>query len=163
MSKFKIIRSEHRERYTALLDSIGVESPNLSLKAKGLLWLLLSRPPEWKYIHTETLLGYIADGKKGLRSAIAELEEHGYLEIKRYRENGKYGTTWTVYESIKGHEAKTQRQDILQVTLGKARAEREKYENFLRRDPSSESLKRQLRYWDEMVGELEAKLPARIG
>ena len=71
----------------------------MSLKAKGLLSLILSLPEEWDY----TLAGLAMlckDGKDSVRTALTELEEFGYVETARVRdEKGRLkGTEYIVRE-----------------------------------------------------------------
>ncbi len=53
---------------------------NLSLKAKGLLTMLVLYPNK-EQIKKENLLFFNLDGKKSLNTAIRELKDKGYLEI----------------------------------------------------------------------------------
>ena len=65
-----------------------LRNKNLSLRAKGLLSVMLSLPEEWDY----TLKGLAHISKEGvdaIRSAIKELEKFGYIE--RHRKRNKKG------------------------------------------------------------------------
>lgn len=62
---------------------------NLSLKAKGLLSLILSLPKEWDY----TIRGLAAichEGKQAVGAALTELEKAGYIERHKITEGGKF-------------------------------------------------------------------------
>lgn len=63
----------------------------LSLKAKGLLSVILSLPEDWDY--TISGLAVICDtGKDTIRASITELEKAGYVNRKRLKvEGGKFG------------------------------------------------------------------------
>ena len=67
-----------------------LRNKTLSLKAKGLLSLMLSLPEDWDY----TTKGLAQIGKEGVDSistALKELEKHGYLTRHRIRyKNGRY-------------------------------------------------------------------------
>ena len=69
---------------------------DLSLKAKGLLSLMLSLPDEWDY--TENGLATLSkDGRDSVRPTIKELEKFGYLIRTRNRDE-KGRLTDTVYD-----------------------------------------------------------------
>lgn len=77
---------------------------DMSLKAKGLLSLILSLPEEWDY----TLKGLsmlCKDGVDSVRTALKELMEFGYVETARVRdEKGRLrGTEYVVYEKPVSH------------------------------------------------------------
>ena len=71
----------------------------LSLKAKGLLSLILSLPEDWNYT-TRGIACICRDGVDSISSALKELEQHGYLIRRRVRfENGRLGDVeYTIYE-----------------------------------------------------------------
>lgn len=61
----------------------------LSLKAKGLMSLMLSLPEQWDYT-TRGLACICKDGVDSIASALKELEQHGYLTRERLRDaNGR--------------------------------------------------------------------------
>ena len=71
----------------------------MSLKAKGLLSLMLSLPDEWDY----SLAGLVSmskDGKDSVMKALAELEEFGYLKrTQTHNEQGRFsGYDYNIYE-----------------------------------------------------------------
>ena len=77
-----------------------LRNKNLSLKAKGLLSLMLSLPDEWDY--TEMGLTTLSkDGRDSVRPTIKELELFGYLIRTRNRdEKGRLtDTVYDVFES----------------------------------------------------------------
>lgn len=71
----------------------------LSLKAKGLLSLMLSLPEDWDYT-TRGLSCICKDGVDSIRVGIQELEANGYLVRERRRNgNGQYGAIeYTILE-----------------------------------------------------------------
>ena len=71
----------------------------LSLKAKGLLSLMLSLPEDWDYT-TRGLSCICKDGVDSIRVGIQELEANGYLVQERRRNgNGQYGAIeYTILE-----------------------------------------------------------------
>lgn len=62
----------------------------LSFKARGLLAYIESHTPEWD-ISVHWLAANNPEGKEALRSAIAELELHGYLKRDQQNEGGRFG------------------------------------------------------------------------
>lgn len=93
-----IIRVEKTKDYTTM-SNYHFREKDMSLKAKGLLSLILSLPEEWDY----TLAGLsmlCRDGKDSVRTALTELEEFGYVETARVRdEKGRLqGTEYIVRE-----------------------------------------------------------------
>lgn len=78
LKDFTIIRNSIFKDYT------------LSAKAKGVACQLLSLPPTWDY-SVKGLVELFDDGEASIRSALSELEEHGYLHRERVRDQGKLG------------------------------------------------------------------------
>lgn len=89
-----IIRVEKRSNYT-VVDNTFIRDMNLSMKAKGLMLLMLSLPPEWDY-SVAGLAAICKEGMTAIRGALKELEEAGYL--CRERRNSEKG--YFVYEYI---------------------------------------------------------------
>ena len=82
-----VFRVERTRDYT-VMSNHHLKNRSLSLKAKGLLSVMLSLPDEWDY----TLRGLAAISKEGvdaIREAIRELEDAGY--IVRSRKKKKKG------------------------------------------------------------------------
>ena len=75
---------------------------SLSLKAKGLLSLMLSLPENWDYT-MKGLSRICKDGIDSISGGIRELEEHGYLIRERVRgANGQLGSIeYTILEQPK--------------------------------------------------------------
>ena len=71
----------------------------MSLKAKGLLSLMLSLPDDWNY-SISGLVRLSKDGKDSVMTALAELEEFGYLTRHRTTDSkGKFsGVEYNIFE-----------------------------------------------------------------
>lgn len=68
-----------------------LRNKDLSLKAIGLMSKMLSLPPDWDYT-VEGLICICKEGRDAVRNALIELEEAGYLERTRKRdEHGRLG------------------------------------------------------------------------
>ena len=93
-----VIRKHHNKNYTVMSNYHFLDK-TLSLKAKGLLSLMLSLPDDWDY-STKGLETLSRDGNTSVRSALNELEEHEYLIRERIYEDGKI-VDWTyhIFES----------------------------------------------------------------
>jgi hypothetical protein len=93
-----VFRVEKTKDYT-VMSNHHLRNTNLSLKAKGLLSLMLSLPENWDY--TTKGLSYICkDGIDSINSTIKELEANGYVIRRRIRnEKGQLTTTeYTIFE-----------------------------------------------------------------
>lgn len=95
MAKIRIKKSK---KYVVMSDH-HLREKEMTLKAKGLLSLMLSLPDEWEYSSCG-LATLSKDGRDGTREALKELERFGYLtRTLSHGENGKLnGYTYTVYE-----------------------------------------------------------------
>ena len=93
-----VMRVEKNLNYTVMAN-YHLRDKGISLKAKGLLSLMLSLPSEWDY--TLAGLAYInREGVDAIRSAIKELEHAGYIVRTRQRnEAGQLlDTEYIIYE-----------------------------------------------------------------
>ncbi len=93
-----VFRIEKTKDFT-VMSNYHLRDVELSLKAKGLLSLMLSLPEDWDYT-TKGLACICKDGVDSITSALKELENHGYLTRQRIRyENGRLGDiTYTIHE-----------------------------------------------------------------
>ena len=82
-SMAQIFRVERTKNFT-VMSNHHFKNKNLTLKAKGLLSLMLSLPDDWNY-NMQGLATLSRDGIDSVRSAIKELEHHGYVERHRLR------------------------------------------------------------------------------
>ena len=85
-----VFRIEKTRDYT-VMSNYHLRDRLLSLKAKGLLSLMLSLPENWDYT-MKGLACICKDGIDSISGGIRELEAHGYLVRARVRnENGQLG------------------------------------------------------------------------
>ena len=93
-----VFRIERTRDYTVMCNH-HLKNPALSLKAKGLLSMMLSFPDEWNYSE-RGLASICKEGVDAIHSAIKELEANGYME--RHQLRGKGGrivdTEYVIYE-----------------------------------------------------------------
>ncbi|MGN0569272.1 MAG: hypothetical protein ACI4N4_02055 [Candidatus Fimenecus sp.] len=78
-----VYRVEKNKNYTTI-SNYHLQDNNLSLKAKGLLTIILSLPPDWE-ITTNSLKSLSKEGDASIRAILKELETNGYLVRKRGR------------------------------------------------------------------------------
>lgn len=80
----------HKTANFTVMSNYHFKEKKMSLKAKGLLSLMLSLPDDWNY-SISGLVTLSKDGKDSVMSALAELEKFGYLERKRVtNEKGQF-------------------------------------------------------------------------
>ena len=93
-----VFRVEKTKDFTVMCNH-HLRNVKLSLKAKGLLSLMLSLPEDWDYT-TKGLACICRDGVDSIASALKELEKHGYLTRQRVRfDNGRLGDIeYTIHE-----------------------------------------------------------------
>ena len=91
------------------MSNYHLKDRRLSLKAKGLLTVMLSLPDSWNY----TLHGLTAINQEGvdaIREAVRELEQTGYIVRTRARnaQGQLKGTVYTIYEQPQQPESQLQ-------------------------------------------------------
>ena len=124
-----VFRIEKTRDYT-VMSNHHLRDKSLSLKAKGLLSLMLSLPEEWDYTTkglarickdgvdsicagytTKGLARICKDGVDSICAGVRELEEHGYVIRQRVRNpNGQLGAIeYTILEQPRPPEPKPQK------------------------------------------------------
>ena len=95
MSVFRINKTQN---YT-VMSNHHFKEKKMSLKAKGLLSLMLSLPDDWDY-SISGLATLSKDGKDSIMSALSELEKFGYLTRTRLTdERGRFaGVEYNIFE-----------------------------------------------------------------
>ena len=78
-----VFRVEKTKGYT-VMSNHHLRNHALSLKAKGLLSQMLSLPDDWDYSLKGLTVG-CKDGLDSVRTAVLELEEHGYVRRQKVR------------------------------------------------------------------------------
>ena len=99
-----VFRVQKTQNYT-IMSNHHLRNKALSLKAKGLLSLMLSLPEDWDYT-TRGLASICKEGVDGIRATVRELENAGYIIRRRVRDqNGQVrGMEYTVYEQARKPE-----------------------------------------------------------
>lgn len=89
----------HKTANFTVMSNHHFKERKMSLKAKGLLSLMLSLPDDWDY-SIPGLATLSKDGKDAVMSALAELEKFGYLTRRRViNDKGQFaGIEYNIYE-----------------------------------------------------------------
>ena len=101
-----VFRIEKTRDYTVMANH-HLRNTALSLKAKGLLSLMLSLPEDWDYT-TKGLARICRDGVDSICATVRELEDAGYIIRERVRNaNGRLGSIeYTILEQPRTPEPK---------------------------------------------------------
>ena len=93
-----VIRVEKNKNYT-VMSNVHLRDETLTLKAKGLLSLILSLPDDWHY-SINGLATLTKEGRAGVMSCLKELEAAGYITRHQLRgEHGRMGQNeYVIYE-----------------------------------------------------------------
>ena len=89
----------HKTKNFTVMSNYHFKEKGMSLKAKGLLSLMLSLPDDWNY-SISGLVKLSKDGKDSVMSALTELEKFGYLtRVRMTNEKGQFsGVEYNIYE-----------------------------------------------------------------
>lgn len=105
----EVFRVEKNRDYTTMAN-FHLRDRNLSLKAKGLLSLMLSLPDDWEY----SVVGFAQickDGVSSIRATMKELQQNHYLTLVQSRD--EYGrmsrNEYTIYEKPLSEEPHTEK------------------------------------------------------
>lgn len=98
-----VIRTVKNENYTTMCNT-HLRDKNLSLKAKGLLSMMLSLPDKWHY-SVKGLEGICKESKNTINSVLNELEDNNYLVRRRRYCNGKISEwEYIIFENNENHD-----------------------------------------------------------
>ena len=114
----------HKTANFTVMSNYHFKEKKMSLKAKGLLSLMLSLPDDWNY-SISGLVTLSKDGKDSVMSALAELEKFGYLSRERVvNEKGQFaGVEYNIYEEPQREKPNADKQNEEKQKAGKANAE----------------------------------------
>ena len=92
-----VFRVNKTKDYT-IMSNDHLRNKEMSLKAKGLLSIMLSLPDDWDY-SVEGLAAICSESSTTLRGVLKELEELGYLVRDRVQnEKGQFEYVYNIYE-----------------------------------------------------------------
>lgn len=133
-----VIRVQKTDNYSVISNE-HLRNRDMSLKAKGLMTLMLSLPPTWDY-SIGGLVAICKESHTSIRSAIKELEENRYLVRERKNnEKGYFVYEYTLYETrqphtgnvntVKGDADNTHTENRTQINKEKLKKEKIKKDN----------------------------------
>ena len=115
MATVRVVKTAN---YT-VMSNYHLRDANLSLKAKGLLSIMISLPAEWDY-SVDGLVAICSEGITAVKSALAELKEAGYLAVRKLLPNetktGRIEYEYLVYE-IPPEKQDTEKQDTENLSV----------------------------------------------
>ena len=76
-----IVKVEKTSNYT-VMSNTHLRDRNLSMKAKGLMSIVLSLPDNWEY-SIAGLAALSSEKESAVKSALNELKNHGYLVVNK--------------------------------------------------------------------------------
>lgn len=98
MAQFRI----HRQDGFTMVDNALLRNRDISLKAKGLLSVMLSLPPDWDY-SINGLVAICRENETAVKGALKELKTYGYLNVSKHMPgqtgSGRIEYTYDVYAS----------------------------------------------------------------
>lgn len=114
-----VFRIEKTSNYT-VMSNHHFQEKNMSLKAKGLLSLMLSLPDSWDY-SIAGLVSICSENETSIKSALKELRQFGYLEINKHypdqSSSGRIEYEYLVYEQSKNTKQPIEKQELENLPL----------------------------------------------
>ena len=113
-----IVRVVKNRDYT-VMSNAHIHDKRLSLKAVGLLSIVLSLPDNWHYT-VKGLVGSVKDGERAVNGALSELKKCGYLQVNKLypnSERSKIEYQYVFYEKPQGIQNVPLEQDLQNVDL----------------------------------------------
>lgn len=113
------IRVEKNKGYS-VISNIGLNDPNLSYKAKGILAYLLSKPDDWKCVVSD-LSKNAKDGRDSVYGGLQELRKYGYMIKRPIRNSQGKVVEWeeVVYEAPEEKAKKIYEEQLKRRELNK--------------------------------------------
>ena len=114
----------HKSSNFTVMSNYHFKEKKMSLKAKGLLSLMLSLPNDWNY-SVAGLVTLSKDGKDSVMSALAELEKFGYLTRSQLvNEKGQFsGVEYHIYEQPQSEKPVAENANTENANTEKSHAE----------------------------------------
>lgn len=169
-----VVRVNKTKNFT-VMSNLHFKEKKMSLKSKGLLSLMLSLPDGWDY-SIAGLVTLSKDGKDSVMTALAELEEFGYLTRTRITDKkGRFsGVEYQIFEepqpvsenpiSDKSNEENPPQLNTKESNIKELNKDNiyiEEFENILSEEVSNESLRQLYREYIEMRESINAPITVR--
>lgn len=172
-----VFRVEKNKNYT-VMSKYHLKEKEMSLKAKGLLSLMLSLPDNWDYT-IEGLIAICKENETALKSILNELKTFGYLEInKKQNDRGQFEYEYNIYEKPQGKKPGVENPGVENPGVDKPEVENQgqlnnnilntnklnnnnikhkygEYKNVLLKDIELEKLKTEYSNYEELIKYLD--------
>ena len=130
MATFRVNKTSD---YT-VISNYHLREKEMSLKAKGLLTLMLSLPEDWDY-SISGLASICAENETAIKTGLKELKKFGYLRISKIfpskeRGNKKIEYIYEIFEKPLGEDKRQKEQEIEKRPLEKQKVENQGVENL---------------------------------
>lgn len=130
MATFRVNKTSD---YT-VISNYHLREKGMSLKAKGLLTLMLSLPEDWDY-SISGLASICAENETAIKTGLKELKKFGYLRISKIfpskeRGNKKIEYIYEIFEKPLGEDKRQKEQEIEKQLLEKQKVENQGVENL---------------------------------
>lgn len=143
-----VIRVNKTKDYT-VMSNTHLKDKNLSLKAKGLLSIMLSLPDGWNY-SISGLVVICKEGETSIKTTLNELKKNNYLIVTKDRnKQGKFEYIYDIYEKPEGDFLGVEKPAVENAgqlntnnknTKNKEKLNKKKNANFNQRDYTEEYL-----------------------
>ncbi len=111
-----VIRVEKTKNYT-VMSNHHLREKDLSLKAKGLLSVMLALPDNWDY-SISGLVAICKENETAIKSALKELQQFGYVQIEKIMpDKTKSGRIEYVYNIFEKPKQDDKKQDVENLPL----------------------------------------------
>lgn len=94
-----IIRGPEPRENFQILPNATARDRRLSFRARGLLVMMLSYPPDWRFDRDWLARQTDGEGSTAVRAALQELEKVGYLVRRRTRVKGQFTWDFILYRT----------------------------------------------------------------
>lgn len=103
-----VIRVNKNKNFTTM-SNYHFKDKKMSLKAKGLLSLMLSLPDDWKY-SVNGIVSLCKESDKTIRRTLEELKELNYLKVTKERtEKGTFTYIYDIFEQPETEKTRGQK------------------------------------------------------
>ena len=128
MAVFKVNKNNN---YT-VISNTHLKERKMTLKAKGLLTLMLSLPEDWDY-SIKGLISICVEGERAINSTLNELKEFGYLRIEKLpprKGKNQFEYIYNIYEKpLKKEERQLKNVEVQNVGLQNVKLQSEAVQN----------------------------------
>lgn len=105
-----VIRVQKNKNYT-VMSNVHLRDKRLSLKAKGLLSMILALPDDWTY-SVNGLVSICKENETAVKTALSELKECGYLRVTKLKpnetESGRFEYVYDIFEEPQEEESQAE-------------------------------------------------------